>query len=181
LRQETQTFRKRGKTLDRGFVVPSAFQPGASMTSNLSVTQGPLHHFVGSWQGEVDVDGSAVEAHRYTQQNTFVWTLGGLFLEERGIGSNGSAFLGLWSLDRQTGRYRAHYFLAPSGDVVALTHEWQESSRTLVGSAELGQGMRMLAQDRFIDSDLYEWSIRVEDSAGTVLTRMRGRERRVAP
>lgn len=151
------------------------------MPNNSSVPESPLHRFVGSWQGEISVDGSAVEAQRYTQQNSFAWTLGGLFLEERGSGSNGSSFLGLWSFDSQSGRYRAHYFLAPSRDVVALTHEWQESARTFVGSAELGNGLRMLAEDRFINSDMYEWSIIVQDSAGSMLTRMRGRERRVAP
>lgn len=151
------------------------------MHSNSPVLETPLHRFVGSWEGEVSVDGSAIEAQRYTQQNSFAWTLDGLFLKERGRGSNGSEFLGLWSLDRQSGRYRAHYFLAPSGDVVALTHDWQESERKFVGSAELGNGLRMLAEDRFINPDMYEWSIVVQDAAGGILTRMRGRERRVAP
>jgi hypothetical protein len=147
--------------------------------SHSSVPEGPLQRFVGSWQGEVSVDGSAVAEHRYTQQNSFAFTLSGLFLEERGSGSNGSSFLGLWSFDGKSGRYRAHYFLAPSGDVVVLNHEWNEATRTFVGSAELGNGLRMLAEDRFIDSDSYEWSIVVQDSAGGMLTRLRGRERRI--
>lgn len=105
--------------------------------------------------------------------------LGERFLEERGTGSNGSAFIGLWSRDAATGRYRAHYFMAPTGEVVVLSHEWRESSQSFVGSAELGGGVRMLAEDRFYGADEYEWTITVQDSAGKVLTRMRGHERRV--
>lgn len=139
----------------------------------------PLQRFVGSWRGEVSVDGPGAEPQRYTQENSWAWTLGGLFLEERGTGSNGSSFLGLWSLDAQNGKYRAHYFLAPTGDVVVLTHEWSARHQTFAGSAELGGGVRMLAEDRFLDRDTYEWSITVQDGAGKVLTRMRARERRV--
>jgi hypothetical protein len=139
----------------------------------------PLQRFVGSWRGEVSVDSPGVEPQRYTQENSWAWTLGGSFMEERGTGSNGSAFLGVWSLDAQSGKYRAHYFLAPSGDVVVLTHEWSEGNQTFSGSAELGGGVRMLAEDRFLDRDTYEWSITIQDGTGKVLTRMRGRERRV--
>jgi hypothetical protein len=63
--------------------------------------------------------------------------------------------------------------------VVVLTHEWSEHDQTFAGFAELGGGVRMLAEDRFLDRDTYEWSITVQDGAGNVLTRMRGRERRV--
>jgi hypothetical protein len=139
----------------------------------------PLQRLVGSWRGEVSVDGPGVEPQRYTQENSWAWTLGGLFLEERGTGSNGSSFLGVWSLDARSGKYRAHYFLAPTGDVVVLTHEWSEQNQTFAGSAELGGGVRMLAEDHFLDRDTYEWSITVQDGAGNVLTRMHGRERRV--
>lgn len=47
------------------------------------------------------------------------------------------------------------------------------------GSAELGGGVRMLAEDRFYGRDEYEWNITVQDSAGKILTRMRGHQRRV--
>jgi hypothetical protein len=69
--------------------------------------------------------------------------------------------------------------MAPTGDVVVLSHEWHESSQSFVGSAELGGGVRMLAEDRFHGRDEYEWNITVQDSAGKILTRMRGHERRV--
>ncbi len=140
----------------------------------------PLQRFVGSWHGEVIVESAGSEPQRYAQDNTFAWTLGDQFLEERGKGSNGSSFLGVWSLDSRTGMYRAHYFLAPSGDVVVLKHEWHAHEQTFSGSADLGGGMRMLAKDRFIDRDTYEWSITVQDGAGTTLTSMRARENRVS-
>jgi hypothetical protein len=63
--------------------------------------------------------------------------------------------------------------------VVVLSHEWHESTKSFVGSAELGGGVRMLAEDRFFGPDEYEWNITVQDSAGQILTRMRGHERRV--
>ncbi|HEY8944690.1 MAG TPA: hypothetical protein VIM73_10530 [Polyangiaceae bacterium] len=139
----------------------------------------PLQRFVGSWRGQVRVEVPGAEPQTYTQENTWDWTLGGLFLEERGTGSNGSSFLGVWSLEPHSGKYRAHYFLAPTADVVVLTHEWNEQRQTFVGSAALGGGMRMLAEDRFLGPDRYEWTITVEDGAGQVVSRMHGRERRV--
>ena len=147
--------------------------------NTLNTPNSPLQRFVGSWRGKVTVDAPGTPPQHYTQENTWAWTLGGLFLEERGAGSNGSSFLGVWSLDTQSGKYRAHYFLAPSGDAVVLTHEWHEHSQSFVGSAELGGGVQMLAEDRFLDGDTYEWSITIQDGTGQVLTRMRGRQQRV--
>jgi hypothetical protein len=149
------------------------------MDSDSSASKNPLQHYVGRWRGEVSVESAGSEPQRYTQDNSFEWILGELFLEERGTGSNGSAFIGLWSRDGATGKYRAYYFMAPTGDVVVLSHEWRESSQSFVGSAELGGGVRMLAEDRFFGRDEYEWNITVQDSAGNLLTRMRGHERRV--
>jgi len=149
------------------------------MQNDSCSAQSPLQRYVGSWRGEVTVEAAGVEPQRYTQTNRFVWTLGDLFLEERGAGSNGSSFIGLWSLDAGSGKYRAFYFIAPSADVVALTHEWNEADQTFTGSAELGGGVLMLAKDRFIDRDTYDWSITIQDGAGNVLTRMRSRACRV--
>lgn len=150
-----------------------------AMDCDSSVWSAPLQRYVGSWQGEVKVDGSAVTPHGYAQSNTFGWTLGGRFLEERGTGANGSSFIGLWGYDARSGLYRAHYFLAPTGDVVAITHDWDEQSRTFSGSADLGGGIRLVAEDRFIDANTYEWSTTISDSTGTTLSRMRALERRV--
>jgi hypothetical protein len=147
--------------------------------SSDSSSSSPLERFVGSWRGEVTVDAVGSEPQRYTQENSFAWILGRHFLEERGTDSNHGSFLGIWSLDASSGKYRAHYFIAPAGDVVVLTHEWNERSRSFTGSAELGGGIRMLAEDRFIDRDSYEWRIIVQDGTGTPLRRMHGLERRV--
>jgi len=147
------------------------------MSSDSSCSS-PLERFVGAWRGEVTVDGAGGEPQRYTQHNSFAWILGGHFLEERGTDSNGGSFLGIWSLDSSSGKYRAHYFIAPAGDAVVLTHEWNELSRSFTGSAELGGGFRMLAEDRFIDHATYEWRITVQDSTGTPVRRMHGLERR---
>jgi hypothetical protein len=149
------------------------------MHDDVSRSKDPLKRFVGSWQGEVSVDGATVEPHRYTQSNTFAWALEGHFLEERGRGTNGSSFIGLWSFDVRAGRYRAYYFLAPTGDIVAITHEWDERTKTFTGAADLGGGIRLVAEDRFIDADTYEWSTTISDPAGTILTRLKAREQRV--
>jgi hypothetical protein len=139
----------------------------------------PLQRFVGSWRGEVQVDAPGGQPQRHVQESCWVWTLGETFLEERGAGSNGSSFLGLWRLDTRSGKYHAHYFLAPSGDAVVLTHEWNERERSFLGSADLGGGVLMRAEDRFVDRDTYEWSITVQNGDGEVLTRMRGRQHRL--
>jgi hypothetical protein len=152
---------------------------GDPATAGKLSSKNPLHRFVGSWRGEVTVETAGGKPTSYTQENRFAWTLGGVFLEERGKASNGSSFAGLWAFDAKTGKYQAHYFLAPAGDVVVLHHEWVEAKQSFVGAAELGGGVRMLAEDRFVSTDAYEWSITVQDGQGTVLSRMRGRERRV--
>ena len=149
------------------------------MYDDSPASKNPLQHYVGRWRGEVSVDTAGAEPQRYTQDNTFAWILGNLFLEERGTGTNGSTFIGLWSRDAVTGKYRAYYFMAPTGEVVVLSHEWHESSQSFVGSADLGAGIRMLAEDRFYGPDEYEWNITVQDSTGNILTRMRGHEHRV--
>lgn len=141
----------------------------------------PLHRFVGSWRGPVTVEAGSGKPTTYTQENRFAWTLGGVFLEERGNGSNGSSFVGLWAFDARTGKYLAHYFLAPAGNVVALRHEWVEAKQTFVGNAELGGGVQMLAEDRFTSADAYEWSVTIQDAKGTLLQRMRGRAQRIRP
>lgn len=139
----------------------------------------PLHRFVGSWRGEVTVEAGSGKSKTYKQENRFAWTLGGAFLEERGSGSDGSSFVGLWAFDAKTGKYLAHYFLAPAGDAVALHHEWVEAKHSFVGTADLGSGLQMLVEDRFTSVDAYEWSVTIQDAKGAMLTRMRGRERRV--
>ena len=139
----------------------------------------PLRHFIGAWRGDVTIEGGQTGLRHYAQENTFVWSLGGLFLEERGAATDGSSFAGFWSLADGSGIYRAHYFLAPSGDTVVLTHEWQETSRRFTGFADLAGGYRMHAEDHFIDADTYEWSIAVQDGAGQTLNRMHAREHRI--
>lgn len=156
----------------------AALAAESTLSARLPATN-PLHRFVGSWRGEVTVEAGSGKPKTYKQENRFAWTLGGVFLEERGSGSDGSSFVGLWGFNAKTGKYLAHYFLAPAGDVVALQHEWVEAKHSFVGSADLGGGVRMLAEDRFTSVDAYEWSITVQDTKGTVLTRMRGRQRRV--
>ena len=139
----------------------------------------PLQRFVGHWRGEITVTAAGAEPQCYSQENSFAWVLGNVFLEERGRGSNHTAFIGLWSFDPRSGNYRAHYFLAPGAEVVALVHEWHESKQSFVGSAELGGGLRMLAEDHFLHADSYEWTLSVQDATGTTLRHMRGVEHRV--
>lgn len=138
----------------------------------------PLHRFVGSWRGQVTLQAGPGKPKTYQQENRFAWTLGGAFLEEHGKGSDGSSFLGLWKFDAGSGGYLAHYFLAPAGDVVALHHKWLEAEHRFVGTADLGGGVRMLAEDRFTSADAYEWSVTIQDANGVTLTRMRGQEHR---
>ena len=166
-------------TLSSSTPLPAALAGEPAATGALG--RDPLHRYIGSWRGEVTVETGTEKPTTYTQENRFAWTLGGTFLEERGSGSNGTSFAGLWSVDGKAGapgKYLAHYFLAPTAEVVVLHHEWVEARQSFVGTADLGGGVRMLAEDHFSSPDAYEWSITVQDPQGTVLSRMRGRERR---
>jgi hypothetical protein len=154
----------------------------AAASGEASVPAGnPLHRFVGSWRGEVTAQQTGAPAARYVQENRFAWTLGGRFLEERGKDTNGGSFVGLWSFDEKTSTYRAYYFLAPSGEVVALSHAWDESKKTFTGSADLPGGLKMLAEDRFFGPDSYVWTLTVQDSKLATLMRTQGKERRLRP
>jgi hypothetical protein len=141
----------------------------------------PLHRFVGSWRGDVTVQRAGGEVTRYVQENRFTWILGGRFLEERGTDTNGDSFVGIWGSDGNANKYRAHYFLAPSGDVVTLSQAWDESKRTFTGSADLPGGLRMLKDDHFLSADAYQWTITVQDSKRATLVRTQGKERRIRP
>lgn len=141
----------------------------------------PLHRFIGSWRGEITVQSAGAEPVRHTQENRFAWILGGRFLEERGTDSDGSSFVGIWSFDEKANKYQAHYFLAPAGDVVALTQVWDASKQTFSGSADLPGNLRMLTEDRFLGADAYQWSITIQDSKQATLMRTQGKERRVRP
>jgi hypothetical protein len=44
------------------------------MSSDSSCSS-PLERFVGSWRGEVTVDGVGGEPQRYTQHNSFAWAV----------------------------------------------------------------------------------------------------------
>jgi hypothetical protein len=139
----------------------------------------PLHRYVGAWQGEITVQRAGADAVSYVQDNRFAWTLGGRFLEERGSDTHGGSFVGIWSFDAKANKYGAHYFLAPSGDVVALSHAWDEGKQTFTGSADLPGGLRMLAEDHFLGADAYLWTITLQDSKRATLMRTQGKERRV--
>jgi len=136
-----------------------------------------LNRFVGSWKGEVTVEAIDQEPIRYVQTNRFVWTFDGRFLEERGSGTNESSFLGVWAWDANAELFRAHYFLAPSGDALVIQHRWDEAEQTFTGSSELG-GLTVLAQDRFSGADAYSWTIVVQDRSGNPMTRMQGFQER---
>jgi hypothetical protein len=138
----------------------------------------PMHHYIGSWRGEVTVQTAGKDTIRYVQDNAFTWTLGGRFMEERGTDSNGGSFAGIWAFDPKTNKYSAHYFLAPSGSVVVLAHAWDQSKQGFVGSADLPDGMRILVEDRFYGRDSYTWTMTIQDKKRATLSHTVGKERR---
>jgi hypothetical protein len=150
----------------------------AASADNRPSSDSPLHRYIGSWRGEVTVQSPGKASVRYVQENTFSWTLGGHFMEERGTDSNGGAFAGIWAFDANTNKYRAHYFVAPSGDDVVLLHAWNPGKKGFFGSAELGGGMTMLVEDRFLGRDAYIWTMTIQDQNGTTLSRTEGKEQR---
>jgi len=138
----------------------------------------PLHRYIGSWRGDVTVESPGKSTVRYVQENTFTWTLGGRFMEERGTDSNGGSFAGIWAFDATTNKYRAHYFVAPSGDDIVLVHAWNPAKQAFFGNADLPGGVRMLAEDRFLGPDSYIWTLTIQDQNGKTLSHTEGKERR---
>jgi hypothetical protein len=139
----------------------------------------PMHRYIGAWHGDVTVQTAGKETSRYVQENAFTWTLGGRFMEERGTDSNGGSFAGIWAFDAKTNKYRAHYFIAPSGDDIVLAHAWDQTKQGFVGSADLPDGMRILVEDRFFGADSYIWTMTIQDKKRATLSYTEGKERRV--
>lgn len=139
-----------------------------------------LEKFIGSWKGDVTVQPADGKASTFAAANTFSWVLGGRFARDEGGDLSGaSSNLGMWTYDPAAQAYRSWYFLAPGGEVVAFTYKWVERDQAFRGSADLGGGMAMEAEDRFLGKDAYEWRIVLKDKDGKALNRMSGRMKRV--
>jgi hypothetical protein len=153
-------------------------EQGASPAPSLA--SGALGKFVGTWKGEVEVQSADGKKTSYASRNAFTWSLNGRFLrDEGGEISGASAFLGMWTYDPQGKTYRSTYFLGPGGEIVNFTYTWDEKTQVIRGTAPLGGGIIMEAEDRFVGKDSYVWSIVVKDKEGRELNRMTGRQTRV--
>jgi len=139
-----------------------------------------LDRFVGNWKGEVEVQSAEGTKTTYASRNAFAWDLKGVFLKDQGGAVSGeSAFLGMWSFDQPTQRYRSWYFSGPGGEAVNCSFVWDEKNQAFKGGADLGGGMVLESEDRFTGRDSYTWSITIKDKGGRQLNRMVGRQTRV--
>lgn len=138
-----------------------------------------LERFIGSWKGEVSVQPAGGRESTYVAANTYSWALGGRFARDEGGDATGAtSFLGMWTYDPGLKAYRSWYFQAPGGEVTAFTYRWVERDQAFRGGADLGGGMTLEAEDRFLGKDAYEWRIVLKDKDGKALNRMTGRMKR---
>lgn len=139
-----------------------------------------LDHFVGTWQGDIEIASADGKKTAQTWRNTFAWALNGRFLKDEGGDMKGSAsFLGLWSYDPGNKRFQSWYFLGPDGMVANLAYAWDEKNQTLTGKADLGGGMSVETVDRFIDKEHYAWSTTIRDGEGRQVQKITARQTRV--
>jgi hypothetical protein len=139
-----------------------------------------LEKFSGTWKGEVKVTGGDGKETSFSTKNTFAPVLGGRFLEDRGGAVDGSSSqIGMWRYDPVAKKYQSWYFLAPGGEAIQFTHDWNEAEQAFHGTADLGGGMTMEATDQFKGKDAYEWAITVKGKDGAVFNRTVGKQSRV--
>ena len=169
-----------------GFVAVSMI--GFILVAQLAAQEPPPKHdslkvlerFAGTWDQEISLKQGpwAPEAKTGTGTMTAKWTLDGRFMEIRSQSKlDGTQGLTLMGYDMNTDSLRAWSFHSHGYNYIG-TGTWDEKTRTINWSGELGQGMKMTSFDRFIDDDNREWQFVIKDDAGQVVFEISGKSRR---
>ena len=139
-----------------------------------------LERFVGTWDEEMTIKQSAwnPEAKSGAGSMTAKWTLDGRFLEIRSSSKlDGSQGLSIMGHDMNTDSLRGWFFHSHGFNHIA-TGTWDEKSKTLSWSADMGNGMKIASSDRFIDDNNFEWQFQIKDGNGQVMWDMTGKAKR---
>jgi hypothetical protein len=139
-----------------------------------------LERFVGTWEDQITLKQSPWTPEAKTGTGTVVakWALDGRFLELRSASKlDGTQGLTLMGHDMNTDSLRAWSFHSHGYNYIG-TGTWDEKTRTINWSGELGQGMKMTSFDRFIDDDNREWQFVIKDDTGQVVFEIAGKSKR---
>lgn len=133
-----------------------------------------LSRFVGRWHAKVvSTDGTGQKTES-EDDASMSWVLGDSYLEDK-VGEN---LTGLWTFDRDERVYRCWYFPAGSHKPLVLTMQWNAADSSFSGKADLGKGVTMTTQTRFVGTDTYEFSATTKDAAGAVVHSLSGTKTR---
>ena len=139
-----------------------------------------LERFVGAWDEEMTIKQSPwnPEAKSGAGSITAKWTLDGRFLEIRSSSKlDGTQGLSIMGHDMNTDSLRGWFFHSYGFNHVS-TGTWDEKTKTLSWTGDMGNGMKITSSDKFTDDDHFEWQFQIKDGNGQVMYDMTGKAKR---
>ena len=139
-----------------------------------------LERFAGTWEQEITLKPGpwAPEGKTGTGTMTAKWTLDGRFMEIRSESKmDGSQGLSVMGHDMNADALRGWFFHS-HGYTHVSTGTWDEKTRTLSWTADMGNGMKAASFDKFTDDDHFEWQFQIKDDQGQVMFEMTGKAKR---
>ena len=124
-----------------------------------------LDRLVGSWRVEI-VSGAEEKS---TAAVDTKWSLQGQYIEQRVTDSDGKeTALSLLTYDSDAGVYKS-WFFSPNLPPTLSTLRWNESKKTFTGKGDVGNGITVQVDIRFIDNDRFESTATVKDRSENVV------------
>jgi hypothetical protein len=137
-----------------------------------------LDQWAGDWNVEVESDpGEWVpQPGKFEETKGAKWILDGRFLEESIKNPRGEART-VFGYDPQRSAYRLWYFNS-DGVLGEWTGEWDEKSKTMNWTSDMGDGIDAKASTRFNDRDNYDFEITIKGANETVLMHLKAKHTR---
>ena len=161
---------------------------GLVLTAHIAAQEPPPKHdslkvlekFAGTWDQEINLKQGpwAPEAKTGTGTMTAKWTLDGRFMEIRSQSKlDGTQGLSIMGHDMNADALRGWFFHS-YGFTHVSTGAWDEKTRTITWTADMGNGMKVTSHDKFTDDDHFEWQFQIKDDQGQVMFEMTGKATR---
>ncbi len=143
------------------------------------VKQKVLDRFIGNWRS-VSAPRESAETTA-TVGLTYRRILGGKFVEEEGVGVDGSTAKLIYTYDPQQQCYRLWSFRSSMPPSEA-TGQWDAETQTFTWAYAVNEGQEFVtvATHRFVDDDTFEWNAEGKDASGEVIWRVEGNATRIS-